>query len=137
MRGGEPARARRRRPCTACAAVFASGEMGKDRLDDFGGLDTSDDTHSRAALRTVLDVDAKNAFEPVHPAQRGTGRRGITFGAVSLCGDDVVTVLEVRGEPAVVSSEMGAGAWHEGGEPGEEVDGVEHDMSRHHHRRGA
>ena len=104
--------------------------MGKDRLDDFGGLDTSDDTHSRAALRTVLDVDAKNAFEPVHPAQRGTGRRGITFGAVSLCGDDVVTVLEVRGEPAVVSSEMGAGAWHEGGEPGEEVDGVEHDMSR-------
>ena len=24
---------------------------------------------------------------------------------------------------------MGAGAWHEGGEAGDEVDGVEHDMS--------
>ena len=111
MRGGEPARARRR-PCTACVAVFPSGEMGKGRLDDFGGLDTSDDTHSPGAVRTALDVDAKDAFEPVHPAQRGTGRRGVTFGAVSLCGDDVVTVLEVRGEHAVVSGEMGAGAWN-------------------------
>ena len=55
-------------------------------------------------------------------------------------GDDAVTVLEVRGEHAVVSVEMGAGSWHRasslrerhfrGGEAGDEVDGVEHDMSR-------
>ena len=37
-----------------------------------------------------------------------------------------MAVFEVRGEPAVVSGEMGAGARHEGGEAG---DGVEHDMS--------
>ena len=43
-------------------------------------------------------------------------------------GDDAVAVLEVRGEHAVVSGEMGAGAWDEGGESGDEVDGVEHDM---------
>ena len=45
-------------------------------------------------------------------------------------GDDAAAVLGVRGEHAVVSGEMGAGAWHEGGEAGDEVDGVEHDMSR-------
>ena len=48
-------------------------------------------------------------------------------------------MFEVRGEHAVVSGEMGAGAWHRasslrerhfrGGEAGDEVDGVEHDMS--------
>ena len=44
-------------------------------------------------------------------------------------GDAAVAVRAVRGEHAVVSGEMGAGAWDEGGEAGEEVDGVEHDMS--------
>ena len=40
-----------------------------------------------------------------------------------------MAVFEVRGEHAVVSGEMGAGARHEGGEAGDEVDGVERDMS--------
>ena len=40
-----------------------------------------------------------------------------------------MAVFEVRGEPAVVSGEMDAGARHEGGEAGDEVDGVEYDMS--------
>ena len=44
-------------------------------------------------------------------------------------GDDAVAVLDVRGEHAVVSGEMGAGARHEGGESGDEIDGVEQDMS--------
>ena len=34
-------------------------------------------------------------------------------------GDDVMAVFEVRGEHAVVSGEMGAGARHEGGEAGD------------------
>ena len=50
-------------------------------------------------------------------------------GLVCRVGDDAVAVLAVRGEHAVVSGEMGAGAWNEGGEAGDEVDGVEHDMS--------
>ena len=75
-------------------------------------------------------------------------------GLVDRVGDDAVAVLEVRGEHAVVSGEMGAGAWNEGGEAGDakstglpictaggcpegvrhtdvphEFDGVEHDMS--------
>ena len=29
-------------------------------------------------------------------------------------GDDAVAVLEVRGEHAVITGEMGAGAWNEG-----------------------
>ena len=45
-------------------------------------------------------------------------------------GDDKAAVLEVRGEHTVVSGEMGAGARHEGGEAGDRVHRVEHDMSR-------
>ena len=40
-------------------------------------------------------------------------------GSMGRVGDDVVAVLEVRGEHAVVSGEMGAGTWHEGGEAGD------------------
>ena len=52
---------------------------------------------------------------------------------MSSVGDDAVAVLEVRGEHAVVSGDMGARSWHEGGEAGEAGDAVhrvEHDMSR-------
>ena len=42
-------------------------------------------------------------------------------GWMDRVGDDAVAVLEVRGEHAVVSGEMGAGAWNEGGEAGDEV----------------
>ena len=40
-------------------------------------------------------------------------------GSMGRVGDDVVAVLEVRSEHAVVSGEMGAGTWHEGGEAGD------------------
>ena len=50
-------------------------------------------------------------------------------GLMGRAGDDTAAVLEVRGEHAVVSGEMGAGAWNEGGEAGDKVDGVEYDMS--------
>ena len=85
----------------------------------------------------------------------GSRRRpGLTGGLMSAVGANEVAVLEVRGEHAVVSSEMGAGTWHEGGEAGDAksaglpictargcpegvrhtdvphgFDGVEHDMS--------
>ena len=65
---------------------------------------------------------------------------GFAGGWMSTVGDDVVAVYEVRGEHAVVSGEMGAGARHRasslrerhfrGGEAGDKVHRVEHDMSR-------
>ena len=65
---------------------------------------------------------------------------GFAGGWTSTVGDDVVGVFEVRGEHAVVTGEMGAGARHRasslrerhfrGGEAGDEVHRVKHDMSR-------
>ena len=65
---------------------------------------------------------------------------GVAGGWTSTVGDDVVAVFDVRGEHAVVSGEMGAGASHgasslrerhfRGGEAGDKVHRVEHDMSR-------
>ena len=44
--------------------------------------------------------------------------------------EDGVAVLEVQGQDGVVSGEVGAWSWGEGGEPGEAVEGVEDDVSR-------
>ena len=46
---------------------------------------------------------------------------GCAGGEMGTGGDDVVAAFEVRGEHAVVSGEMGAGAWHEGGEAGGDI----------------
>ena len=123
--------------------------------DELGLFDARDDAQRAATHATVFDVDAEDALEPLHPAHgRGTRRMRLAGGMVDRVGDDAAAVLEVRGEHAVVSGEMGAGAWNEGGEAGDaksaglpictaggcpegvrhtdvphEVDGVEHDMS--------
>ena len=55
----------------------------------------------------------------VHPAHGGRwSRKGLAGGWISTAGDDVVAVLEVRGEHAMVSGEMGARSWHEGSRGG-------------------
>ena len=108
---------------------LARGEMSEDRLDEFGRLDARDDAQRAATHITALDVDMEDSLEPLHPAhRRGTRCMRLAGGLVDRIGDDAEAVLEVRGEHAVVSGEMGAGAWHEGGEAGDEFDGVEHDM---------
>ena len=48
---------------------------------------------------------------------------------MSGVGDDVVAVPEVRGEHAVVSGEVGAGSWDQRGKAGDEVEGVEDNVS--------
>ena len=48
---------------------------------------------------------------------------------MSGVGDDVVAVPDVRGEHAVVSGEVGAGSWDQRGEAGDEVEGVEDNVS--------
>ena len=137
------------------AAGVAGGEMGEDSLDDLGGLDARDDAQCAATHATVFDVDVEDVLEPLHPAHgRGTRRMRLAGGLMGSVGDDTAAVFEVRGEHAVVSGEMGAGAGHEGGEAGDaksaglpictaggcpegvrhtdvphEFDGVEHDMS--------
>ena len=149
---------RRRETCHSCrqtGAGLARGEMCEDSLDDLGSLDARDDAQRGATHATVFDVDVEDAFEPLDPAhRRGTRRMGLAGGLMGTVGDDVMAVFAVRGEHAVVSGEMGAGARHEGGEAGDaksaglpictaggcpegvrhtdvphEVDGVEYDMS--------
>ena len=113
------------------ALGVARGEMGEDSLDELGGLDARDDAQRAATHATVFDVDVEDALEPLHPAHgRGARRLRLAGGLVGRVGDDAVAVLAVRGEHAVVPGEMSAGTRDEGGEAGDEVDGVEHDMSR-------
>ena len=128
-----------------CAGVvdgagLAGGEMSEDPLDDLGSVDARDDAQRAATHTTVFDVDVEDALEALHPAHGWSRRMGFAGGSMSTVGDDVVAVYEVRGEHAVVSAEMGAGAWHRasslrerhfrGGEAGDKVHRVEHDMSR-------
>ena len=128
-----------------CAGVVAAGgvarsEMGEDSLDDLGSLDARDGTQCAATHATVFDVDVEDSLEPLHPTHgRGTRRMRLAGGLMGRAGDDTAAMFEVRGEHAVVSGEMGAGAWHRassrrerhfrGGEAGDKVDGVEYDMS--------
>ena len=96
-----------------------------------GVLDAGDDAQRGATHATVFDVDVEDALEPLHPAhRRGTRRMGLAGGLMGTVGDDVMAVFAVRGEHAVVSGEMGAGARHEGGEAGDEVDGVGDSVGR-------
>ena len=100
-----------------CAGVVdaggvAGGEMGEDALDDVGRLDARDDAQC-ATHATVFDVDVEDSLEPLHPAHgRGTRRMRLAGGLMGRFGDDTAAVLEVRGEHAVVSGEMGAGTRH-------------------------
>ena len=155
--GREFGSGRTQRRCAGGVAAggVARGEMGEDSLDDLGSLDARDDTQCAATHATVFDVNVEDSREALHPAHgRGTRRMGLAGGLMGRVGDETAAVLEVRGEHAVVSGEMGAGTWHEGGEAGDaksaglpicaaggcpegvrhtdvphEFDGVEYDMS--------
>ena len=130
-RGFGCGRTQRRCAGVVVAAGAGGGEMGEDLLDDLGSLDARDDTQRSATHPTVFDVDVEDSIEAPHPAHGRTTRpMGLAGGLLGRVGDNAAAMLEVRGEHAVVSGEMGAGAWHEGGEAGDEVDGVEHDMGR-------
>ena len=131
------------RRCTGVVdgAGCAGGEMSEDPLDDLGSVDAGDDAQRAATHTTVFDVDVEDALEALHPAQGWRRRMGFAGGSMSTVGDDVVAAFEVRGEHAVVSGEMGAGAGgterarcasgtSRGGEAGDKVHRVEPDMSR-------
>ena len=118
----------RRRAGVIDAVGLARGEIGEDCLDELRRFDAGDDAQRTATHATVFDVDVEDALEPLHPTHGSPTRRmRLAGGLVGRVGDDAAAVLAFRGEHAVVSGEMGAGAWNEGGEAGGEVDGVEHD----------
>ena len=105
--------------------------MVENLLDELRRLDARDDAQRTATHTTTFDVDVEDSLEPLHPAHGArTSGKELAGGWTRRVGNDVVTVLEVRGEHGVVSSEMGARSWHEGGEAGDKVHRVEHDMSR-------
>ena len=107
---------------TVVATGLAGGEIGEDLLDDFGSFDARDDAQRAATHATVFDIDAEDSLEPLHPAHGRTTRpMGLAGGMVGGVGDDAAAMFEVRGEHAVVPGEVGAGAWNEGGEAGDEV----------------
>ena len=82
--------------------------------------------HTAQCSMSMRKTRSSRCIQRMGAGRDAGGRAG---GWVDRVGDDAVAVLEVRGEHAVVPGEMGAGAWNEGGEAGDEVDGVEHDMS--------
>ena len=92
---------------------LAGGEMREDPLDELGCLDTRDDAQRTAthitAIDVDVDVDVEDSLEPLHPAHGERKCTGFAGGWMSTVGDDAVAVLEVRGEHAMVSSEMGTG----------------------------
>ena len=113
------ARTEWRRAGVVDAVGLARGEMGEDAFDDLGSVDARDDAQRPATHPTVRDVDVEDALEPLHPAHgERTSGKGLAGGWTRRVGDDEVAVFEVRGEHAVVSGEMGAGAWYEGSEQG-------------------
>ena len=85
------------------------------------------DTPRAARHTTVLDVDVQDSLEPLHPAHgQRRSRKGLAGGWVSRVGDDVVALLEVRGEHAIAGRDTAA--------VGSQVPGTEThpDRGRHH-----
>ena len=110
-----------------CAGVvdgvgLAGGEMSEAPLDDlasslrerhFRGVSMQAMTRNVAPHTAQCSMSLwKTRLRRLHPAHGGRRRVGFAGGWMSPVGDDVVAVFEVRSEHAVVSSEMGAGAWH-------------------------
>ena len=86
---------------------LADGRDAELRMSE-GVIDTIGPSHTHHSVRCRCGRRARGV------ASSSWGRRRVGFagGWMSPVGDDVVAVFEVRGEHAVVSSEMGAGAWH-------------------------
>jgi len=117
-------------------------------LDNHGIFNAGDHFDAAATLSAGLDIDVEDALEALHPEPapdliRGHGRPTFgrrlvlrlirRFGLVALTpfgGRHQRTVLAVRSEYTVKAGEGEVDAWlgHQGGEPGDEVQGLENDM---------
>ena len=109
------------REVAACAIARAgAGATRSNPSTDSGQhrqreIDAPDDAKRVATRARLLDFDVEDSVEPLHPAHEGRRkRRGLANGEMSPVGDDAVAVLEVPGEHAVESRDMGARAWQEG-----------------------
>ena len=103
-----------------------------------GFLDTGDHPQLPATAPTDLDVDREYAFEPLRPGEAPLPIAGRCFatltgpvgsGAPGL-GYDPGPIRTRRRKHTVIAGQVRAGLWHQRGEPGDEVLGLEYDVRR-------
>lgn len=84
--------------------------MPQDLRDQRRIFDTGNDSKPAAAFRASLDVDSEDPLEPLHPTH---GRHGLVafHRALRSLRYDAITMLEVRGEHPVKTSEVQSRAW--------------------------
>ena len=102
------------------AAGLARGEMGEDLVSMSSGVSMHAMTRNVPPHMPQCSMSMRNTrlSRCIQLMGARTRRMRLAGGLVGRVGDDAVAVLAVRGEHAVVSGEMGAGAWNEGGECG-------------------
>ena len=110
--------------------------MGENLLDHHGVFYAGDNPESATAGLTGRDVNVEHPLEPLRP-----GHRGATFGGrwrfipslglvalASLGRGDQGTVFAVRGKYTMKSCQIHPWFWHQGRQPGDEVQWLENDM---------
>ena len=110
-------------------------QVREDALNDGGVFDARDHLEPPAAAAAALEVDGEHALEslrPVHgdvPGRRSLGRGCVAVRApASARRGDRGAQRRMRGEDAVVPRQVHPRRGHEGGETGDEVQGLEQDV---------
>src|SRR5690606_20414469 len=104
----------------------------------FGFLDTGDHPQLPATAPTDLDVDREYAFEPLRPGEAPLPIAASRLAALVVVGSsselslghDPGPVRARRGKHTVIAGQVRVGLWHQRGEPGNEVLGLEYDVRR-------
>lgn len=108
-------------------------KMTQNPLDDVRPLDTGDDLDRAATVLADLDIDLEHAPEapgPSHGAMLlGFGRRGCAGQSLAAPGRrDLRTQAAVGCENTVIASEVDAGPWDQGRQPGDEIQWLQQHM---------
>jgi hypothetical protein len=119
-------------------------QVVEDLLDDGRVFDAGDDLYRSAALATSFDVEVEYALQALCPRHRsvalGRGVVGdvwrlalaarfdmLTAGLAAFCRGDLRAVFTVEGKNTVKSDEVHSGLGHQGGQPGDEIQGLKED----------
>lgn len=107
-------------------------------MDHHRVFDAGDDPQRPATGRAGLDVDAKDAFEPLRPSHRcSTFHRRLLLPLIGSLGFGALppfrrchrgAVSTVGGKYAVQARQVDPRLGHQGGESGDEVERLEDDM---------
>ena len=101
----------------------------KDLADQGRILDTGNHPKFAAALRAGLYVDGEDTFETL-PSIHGGSRFVAVYCTPWLAWHDAVAVFEVRCKHPVETGEVQTWAWHQGRQPGDEIQRFQHDVGR-------